>query len=158
MKKTILLLFLCLSSLFGEQLIGQYDRVDIPLLELYDLEAKIDTGAKSSSLHCSEIKELNDELVEFIVLGPSRKLYAHKKFTLPIERIAFFKSSNGIVQRRVVVNLDLILFGKSFTTEVSLSERKEMQFPLLLGRNLLMQGFLVDVTKDNISYKQKQAR
>lgn len=62
------------------------------------------------------------------------------------------KSSNGISEKRYVIKTNLIIFNRVEEIEFSLTNRENMSFPLLLGRNFLMKGFLVDVTKENLSF------
>jgi len=157
LKHILIVLFISLNLFSQSQIIGKSDKIDIPQLNLYNLNAKVDTGAKTSSLHCSYIDSLDDKFVEFIVLGPSREKFQNKKYTMPIKRIANVKSSNGKVDKRYFIELELILFNKTYITQVSLSQRKNMKFPMLLGRHLLKQGFIVDVREQNISFKEKQS-
>lgn len=149
-------LLFCLQSLFAQDfVIGKFDRIDLPALNLKNLKAKIDTGAKTSSLHCSYIKQLDENLVEFEVLDETHKKYKETKFTMPIQRVASVRSSNGIVEKRFVISTKVIIFGKSYETEFTLRNRIKMNYPILLGREFLKQGFLVDVRKEFISYSAK---
>ena len=71
---SLILLVFSLQSLIAQDLvIGKYDRLDLPVLKLKNLRAKIDTGAKTSSLHCSYIKQINENSVVFEVLEVQRK-------------------------------------------------------------------------------------
>jgi hypothetical protein len=65
---------------------------------------------------------------------------------LPIFRIKKVKSSNGKVQERVFVKTHVALGGKTYLTSVSLADRKEMKYPMLIGRKFLAKGYLVDVS------------
>lgn len=160
MKKMFKFLFLSLiiiQSLFADNIIiGKYDRIDLPILKLNDLKAKIDTGAKTSSLHCSYIKEINEDTVAFEVLDETHKKYREKRYAMPIERIAKVRSSNGIIEKRYVILTKVIIFDKSYDVEFTLRNRKKMNYPILLGREFLENGFIVDVTKQNISFLEKK--
>ena len=156
---SLITLLFCLQSLIAQDfVIGKFDRIDLPALNLKNLKSKIDTGAKTSSLHCSYIKQLDGNLVEFEVLDETHKKYKETKFTMPIERIASVRSSNGIVEKRFVISTKVIIFGKSYDTEFTLRNRVKMNYPILLGREFLKQGFLVDVRKEFISYSQKKLK
>jgi hypothetical protein len=60
------------------------------------------------------------------------------------------KSSNGISETRYQIVLTMIFGKKTYNVELTLSDRAEMKFPVLLGRKFLQQGkFIVDVSKIN---------
>ena len=156
MFKFILISFIFIQSLIAENIvIGKYDRVDLPILKLKNLKAKIDTGAKTSSLHCSFIKDIDENTVVFEVLDKSHKKYKEKRYSMPIERIATVRSLNGIVENRYVISTKMIIFDKSFDVEFTLRNRKQMNYPILLGREFLKNEFLVDVREKDISFSSK---
>jgi hypothetical protein len=152
-------LLLSLQSLLAQDfVIGKFDRLDLPKLNLKNLGAKIDTGAKTSSLHCSYIKQIDQKNVTFEVLDETHKKYKDKRYTMPIKRIASVRSSNGIVEKRFVISTKVVIFKKSYNTEFTLRNRTKMNYPILLGREFLKQGFLVDVREDYLSYSQKKSK
>jgi hypothetical protein len=56
---------------------------------------------------------------------------------------------------RYVIKTKVTLFGKTFKTEFSLADRQQMRYPVLLGRKLLRNRFIVDVSLENVSFSQK---
>lgn len=157
MFKSLFLLCLVFLNLQAKDIvIGKYDKVDLPLLNLKDLKAKIDTGAKTSSLHCIYIKSDDDKFVTFDVLDKTHKKYENKRYTLPITRIANVRSSNGLVEKRYVISTKVLIFKKYLNVEFTLRNRKKMNYPILLGREFLKKGFIVDVRKENLSYSKKR--
>lgn len=169
MIKTVILVLIFLSFSFAHTLpkdiehgtsiiIGKYDRVDLPQLKLENIKAKIDSGAKTSSLHCSYIKLLDEDTVIFEVLDDSHKKYRKKRYSLPIQRVAYVKSSNGITEQRFVVLIKTVIFGKTYEVEYTLRDREKMNFPILLGREFLKQGFIIDVNKKYLSYSKKPVK
>ena len=155
----IVVFLFSLQSLSAQDLlIGKYDRLNLPILKLKNLRAKIDTGAKTSSLHCSYIKQIDENNVEFDVLDETHKKYKEKIYTMPIKRIATVRSSNGIVEKRFVISTKVVIFGNTYDTEFTLRNRTKMNYPILLGREFLKQGFLVDVREDYLSYSQKKSK
>lgn len=154
-KFLLLMAFSICNLLANDLIIGKYDRVDLPKLKLENLKAKIDTGAKTSSLHCSYIKQIDENTVTFEVLDDTHKKYRKKIYSMPIKRIAKVRSSNGIVETRFVISTEVIIFNKSYLTEFTLRNRKKMNYPILLGRELLKKNFLVDVRKEYLSYSRK---
>ncbi len=139
-----------------KQLIGRIDKVDLPDFALEDVKVKIDTGANSSSIHASYISEVKDPngdglLLRFCLLGNRKLRFEAKHYTK-----RKVKSSNGVVQERFVVKMNVKLFGRTFKTDVTLAQRKEMKYPILLGRKLLRNRFVVDVSKQDLSFESKQ--
>lgn len=65
---------------------------------------------------------------------------------MPVHSVKKVKSSNGKTEERIFVKTAVELFGKSYETELSLTDRKEMKFPMLIGRKFLAKRFLVDVS------------
>lgn len=130
--------------------IGRLEKVDIPAWDLYELDAKIDTGAYTSSLHCHHIEVMGtgeEQTVRFNLLDPSHEAYNEKLFELPVYKSKKVKSSNGVAEERIIVKTELIIAGRKFMAELSLTDRSEMRHPLLIGRKLLKGRFLVDVNK-----------
>ena len=156
MLRTVFLISFFLQFLLADNiLIGKYDRVDFPQLELKNIRAKIDSGAKTSSLHCGYIKRLDGNRVIFEVLDNSHKKYKKNRYIFPIKRIAKIRSSNGMQEERFVVLIKTVIFNKVYDVEYSLRNRRKMSFPILLGREFLRQGFLIDVNKQYLSHSQK---
>lgn len=159
MIKTIFFFLIFVSNLFAQSIIiGKYDRVDLPQLKLENIKAKIDSGAKTSSLHCSYIKQLDEDTVIFEVLDKSHKKFRKKRYSLPIQRIAKVRSSNGSIEERFVILLKTVIFYKEFEVEYTLRNRKKMNFPILLGREFLENDFLIDVNKKYLSYSNKPVK
>merc|ERR1711879_668266 len=67
------------------------------------------------------------------------------------------RSSNGHLQLRYVIRTHIILFGKPYKAEFSLSDRSQMKNPILIGRKLLQDRFIVDVSQKNLSYDHKKS-
>ena len=138
--------------------LGRRELVDFPGFALGGIEAKVDTGAYTSAIHCTNIH------IEAAVGQPPRLVVqlldpGHEGTDgQPLSFAEFvlrdIRSSNGEVQERYVIRTTVQLYGKDFEAEFSLSDRSDMKYPVLLGRSLLRQGrFVVDVAKRNLSYK-----
>lgn len=135
--------------------IGRSDIVDLPDLGIEGAKAKIDTGAYTSSIHSKKIKTDGDILSFYLPIELQGKTVT-KKFQTKSFVKKKIRSSNGKVESRYVIKTKIILFGKSYITEFSLSDRSLMKNPILLGRKLLKDRFLVDVSLKNLSYDQKK--
>ena len=131
-------------------IIGRLERVDFPDLHLNNIDAKVDTGAYSSSLHCHHIEKIDKSGIAFVrfnLLDPEHPAYNEKEFMLPLFDQRRVRSSNGSIQERLFISTTLILCDLSFDVELSLSDRTEMRYPVLLGRKFLRHQFVVDVAK-----------
>ena len=137
--------------------IGRKDKADFPDLGLQNLDIKIDTGAFTSSIHCRKIekKEVEEkEVVVFTLLDPSHTQYNKQEFSTDKFREKHIKNSFGYSEKRFVVETSIRIFGKILPIELSLSERGEMKFPILIGRKFLMGKFVVDPSKYDLSSKK----
>lgn len=140
------------------QIIGRLDRIDIPELKLFDLDAKIDTGAYGCALHCHHIEVIQIDgipTLQFDLLDPEHPEYEKEVFHFIEFGEKTVRSTNGKAEHRYTINAQLVIFNKSYPVEFSLTNRAEMRTPVLLGRKFLRKRFLVDVTKKNLSYQQK---
>jgi len=141
--------------------IGWKDRIDFIGFGLEDVEVKVDTGAKTSVLHCSSItlvKRYRRQYVKFIPLDPSAGAFTGEEFTLPFHKEKVVKSSFGQEENRYIVQTEVKIFGKVYPIEISLRDRSNMEFPVLLGRSFIRGKFAVDVAKANSSFKKKLKR
>ncbi len=134
--------------------LGRSDRVDLPDMGLSDIHAKIDTGAFTSSLHCSSAKVVNGKL-EFVLLDDEHPEFTGMKFRVKRFKERDVKNSFGEAERRFVIRTTVRIFGRDIRTEFSLSDRGNLTFPVLLGRKILRKRFLIDVKKVDLSYKAK---
>lgn len=129
---------------------------DFPDLELTRVQAKIDTGAYTSALHCKDVRLMETEhgtILSFCVIEPggtlTRRIYSDT-FT---ERT--IKNSFGVAEKRYVIKTIIVLFGRKIRAEFTLADREQMRYPVLLGRKLLRNRFLVDVSQKNLSQQPK---
>ena len=146
-----------------KRVVGRRELVDFPRFQLWGVEAKVDTGAYSSAIHCSNIRvetgPNGQPLLHVQLLDPSHPDFDGSPMQFADFGLRDIKSSNGEVQERYVIRAVLRIFDQDFDTEFSLSDRSDMKYPVLLGRLLLRQGrFVVDVARRNVSYKTQLAR
>lgn len=134
--------------------IGRIDKADFPLLNLFDIEVKIDTGAYTSSIHCKNMK-VEDNYLKCNFLDEEHPSYHEKEIIFDEYDVKVVKSSNGISEARYRILTKIMLFGKATPIFLTLSDREEMRFPVLLGRNFLSKKYIVDITKTNLSFKKK---
>lgn len=142
-----------------KKLIGRRELIDLPVLELFAVEAKIDTGAFTSAIHCTDIREVTlpdgTPVIRFNLLDPTHLQYHQKIFEFPEFTQRDIKSSFGEVQERYIIRTQIQLYDKIFEAEFSLSDRSDMKYPVLIGRAALRKNFIVDVAHKNLSAKAK---
>jgi hypothetical protein len=134
-----------------KKIIGRRELVSILDLELFELDAKIDTGADSNSLHCDDIFIDDENFVHFTLLDEIHPSYHGKRITLPLYKLKRVKSSNGTIQIRASIKVTISFFGKKYKTIISLTNRSDMKYPMLIGRKFLTNRFLVDVSKEYLT-------
>lgn len=135
-----------------KKIVGRKEKISIKSLELFDLDAKVDTGADSNALHCDNIK-VNEEKneVTFCLLDEIHPAYHGTTITYPIFKMKKVRSSNGQLQIRPSIKVEVEFFNKTYESIISLTNRHDMKFPMLIGRKFLSGNFLVDVSKEYLS-------
>lgn len=134
-----------------KRVIGRTDIANFPALNLEDIDIKIDTGAYTSSIHCKNIVKKNNILFcEF--LDPDHPNYNNKIFTFKEFETARVKSSNGIVSVRYAIKSNITLFEKTYSITLTLNDRNDMKYPVLIGRKFLIKKFTVDPELTNLSH------
>ncbi len=128
--------------------------MDFPLLELEYIDAKIDTGVYTSSIHCTNIREI-DQVLQCSFVDATHPEYNGKRFTFKNYDITAVKSSNEKVEVRFAIRTQIMVFDKMYPITLTLSSCDDMHFPILIGRKFLSGKFLVDSQLENQSYNQK---
>ena len=139
--------------------IGRRELVSFPELDIEEIEAKVDTGAYTSAIHCSDIHEEvqpdGSKVISLDLLDPSHPQYNHKKLRFAVYDFRAIKSSFGEVQERYVIRTKIRFFDEVIEADFSLSDRSDMKYPVLIGRKLLKGRFIVDVSRKNVAQKYK---
>lgn len=135
--------------------IGKIDFIDLPEFGINDIEAKIDTGANRSSLHCVDVKVEVEKDIEWLYFTVPLVEKGQSTFKTDDFFRKNIKSSSGHVEDRFIIKTSIILFGEEIETTFSLTDRGDMKFPILLGCKLLRSRFIVDVSQKNLSFKLK---
>lgn len=132
------------------KIVGKKELISIIDLELYDLDAKVDTGADSNALHCDDIV-IEDEIVHFTLLDDIHPSYHGKRMSMPLYKLKKVRSSNGQIQIRPSIKVSVNFMGKKYKSIISLTNRSDMKLPMLIGRKFLSKRFLVDVSQEYLS-------
>lgn len=126
--------------------VGSFEPVIFPEFNGYDVKAKIDTGAYTGALHCTKIREEKTDNGSVLHFSP----FDHPEIELSVTEYAVnhVRSSNGKGESRYFIDTKITIQGKTYPIILSLADRSEMKWPVLIGRRFLKQNkFLVDVNK-----------
>lgn len=134
--------------------IGRDDIADFPSFGLSGVPVKTDSGAYTSTIHCSRIEEDTDGLT-VVFLDKKEKGYSGEAILFKKYERKKVRSSSGEQQERYIIHGTIELFGKKYNTEFTLSSRNLMRYPVLLGRKLLSGKFIIDTSLSNLSYELK---
>ncbi len=126
---------------------GWVEKVRIDNLE-FDVKAKLDTGARTSSINARNIKSFKkdgDRWVSFTLILIDSKDNKHElKMEMPRSRRTKIKNHNGEHDRRHVVDFEICFNGQRYTTEFTLADRREYIYDVLLGRQFLKKIAIID--------------
>ena len=128
-------------------LIGWREWVALPELGAARIKAKVDTGARTSSLHAFGLEELErdgETLVRFRIHPEQRDDEREVEVELPLCDRRRVTPSRGRAEMRPVVLATLTLCGLRFQAELTLTRRDAMGFRMLLGREATRGRFVVD--------------
>ncbi len=128
-------------------IIGWREFVSLPELGLLDFTAKIDTGALTTALHATDIRRyISDNGKEWVQfrppdLGHAAPEICHARVTDHRQ----VKSSSGASEDRYFIRTNLKVEQREFLVEISLTDRGEMKYPMIIGRTALRgHGLVVD--------------
>ncbi|MES2678191.1 MAG: ATP-dependent zinc protease [Pseudomonadota bacterium] len=131
-------------------------------LGLPAIKGKIDTGAKTSSLHAFNIKTFirhNQEYVKFQIHPLQKNQKIIKTCIAPIIDYRYVSDSSGKKEKRYVIESNLTIGATKIKIEVTLANRDTMTFRMLLGREAIKKaGMVVDVSKSFLQGKIKRSK
>jgi len=167
------LVYFTMISCFAEKIVvGEIEKIYLEEID-HLFTARIDTGAVTSSIHADNITRFErdgERWVRFdieIIEKPKKKKSKKKskdkdsevvnkpKKIITVERpivrkVKIVQSNDDEAEKRIVVHFRYTIGTISQTAEFSLTDRKHLEFPVLVGRNILKDFMIVDVSKKNI--------
>lgn len=130
--------------------IGWREWLALPDLGIGRIKAKIDTGARSSSLHAFDIQvpgEGKHPWVHFKVHPIQRDSMTIVQCKARLHEYRHVKSSSGHRELRPIIRTPLLLGDETWPIELTLTSRDEMGFRMLLGREAIRGRFVVDANR-----------
>lgn len=140
-------------------IIGWREWVSLETLGIEQIKAKIDTGARTSSLHAYDIQEFtrgNRKFVRFSVHPQQRSQKNAVSCETRLLEKRKVKDSGGKVTLRPVIVTQIKLGDKVWDIELTLTNRNEMGFRMLLGRQAIKKNFLINPGKSFLASKRKR--
>lgn len=149
MIKFIIIYFISLSVGFAE-IVGEIEKVGIPAIN-YITDARIDSGAETTSISGTNLyvkkSRSGKNTLSFSIKVNGKKM----ELSAPIIRKIKIKSAvSANKDKRYVVELPICFGNKLKTIEATIANREKMDYQVLIGRNLLIDGYLIDVSKKHL--------
>lgn len=130
--------------------IGRVEWVELPDLKLR-LRARIDSGAKTTSLHAENVEEFTRDgvtWVKFRIRDEKDKLL---ELTRKVASTVRVSNAGGFSGKRYVVREKVKLGSVTREISVNLNDRTKMEYRFLVGRNFLMGHFVIDVARSHVT-------
>ncbi|QDU65157.1 ATP-dependent zinc protease [Engelhardtia mirabilis] len=127
--------------------VGWREWVALPDLGVETIKAKVDTGARTSSLHAFNVVEFQrdgQDMVRFAIHPEQGRKRPEIQTEAPLLERRKVTPSSGHAELRPVVSTHIELLGRVFEVELTLTRRDAMGFRMLLGRQALRGRFVVD--------------
>jgi hypothetical protein len=139
--------------------IGHTEYIDLPKHGILKVPAKIDTGADSSSIWASDVR-VEEGALKFKLFNPGSEFHTGKDIVShgkQFQEVTIINSF-GHKEKRYKVKLSITLRGRNIRATMTLANRENTTYPVLLGRRLLANKFLVDVSRQVVNLKQVESK
>lgn len=118
--------------------IGWHECISLPELGLKDFAVKIDTGAKTTALHADDIELFRKDGEKWVRFrSPEIDGAAPRTCEFPVYTKRDITNTGGTPETRIVIRTPMVLAGRRWKIDISLTDRGTMRFPLILGRRAL---------------------
>lgn len=119
-------------------IIGWREYVHLPTLGLFDVKAKTDTGARTTALHAHDVALSVEDGRQVVQFNTGPVLGADTiRCKVPALGYREVRNTSGVPQMRIVVRTKLTIAGRTWLIDVTLANRSDMKFPLILGRTAI---------------------
>lgn len=118
--------------------VGWREYVSLPDFSLSNIKAKIDTGAKTTALHASNIRRYEQDGKPWVAFHPEHPELAETALVnAPIHAVRAITNTSGIPEDRIIIITPINIAGRIKRVEISLADRKDMKYPMIIGRTTL---------------------
>lgn len=139
--------------------LGWREWVGLPELRVPRIKAKVDTGARTSSLHAFNLRPFSqdgDQRIEFSLHPGQRDLETIVVCRASVVDKRIVTDSGGHKEERWVISTLLSIGPHTWPIEITLAARDDMRFRMLLGRNALKRRALVDSSRSYLVGKKRR--
>ena len=152
LSKSLIVTFLLIShanalDIGNKVVVGSFEKITILPGEI-TFKAKLDTGAKNSSMHATDIDFFILNKKDYVRFNTRNTLGENISLELPVTRFAYIKRHGQKSQKRAVVNLGICMGSKYKKVEVTLTDRSKFTARFLVGASYLRDDFIVDVSSN----------
>jgi hypothetical protein len=140
--------------------IGWREWLALPDLGISRIKAKVDTGARSSSIHAFDVEIFRvhgRSRVRFKVAPSKKDEGKTARCDAPLHDMRWIKSSNGTRELRPVIRTRAVLGAERWIIDVTLTSRELMGFRMLLGREAVRRRFVIDPGRSYLTKRPKQS-
>ena len=130
----------------GLELIGWREWVALPEFDVSWTKAKIDTGARTSSLHADDIEVAGDR-VRFTITPWQGSERDSIRVVADVLEWRTVRSSSGYAEERPTILTEITIRDRSLPIELTLTQRHQMGFRMLVGREAIRTTFVVDPSR-----------
>lgn len=149
-----------MSDYENKVIVGALEECDLPELHIFSLNMRVDTGAKTSSLHVDNIQldeRDGESWVSFDIHPDIHNVSRVVRRTARLKQERTIKSSNAEREKRYVIETTICMGTRNWPIEVTLTDRSSMTYLMLLGREAMKGRLLVDPDKEYLLGKNEKA-
>lgn len=139
--------------------IGWREWVSLPALNIPKIKAKVDTGARTSALHAFSLQpfiENGNNKIRFDIHPMQHDTDHTITCVADVVDRRLVTDSGGHEEERYVIQTPITIAGQTWSIEITLTERENMLFRMLLGRSALRQHFIVNPARSFVSTKVRK--
>lgn len=140
------------------KIIGRAEKASFPELEIFNVPARVDTGAKTSAVWASNIAVDSNGKLNFSLFDSHSSYYNGQIIKTRSYAVTVVASSMGNLEKRYKVRLLFKIRGKKIRGSFTLANREQQVYPILIGRNILRGKFIVNVKKGKVLYDAEKKR
>jgi hypothetical protein len=139
--------------------IGWREWINLPELGIDKIKAKVDTGARTSALHAFSLEpfeEAGKEKIRFLIHPLQHNTDNIITCVADVVDKRAVTDSGGHTEQRFVIMTPICIAGQTWPIEITLTERENMLFRMLLGRSALRRRFMVNPARSFVTTRNKK--